>query len=57
MVGGIVEDAPVFDRASLTRDRSYSGPALVEEPTATTLVLPGQRLNVDPFGSLAIEEA
>ena len=56
IVGGIVEEAPVFDRASLTQEQSYSGPALVEEPTATTLVLPGQRLNVDPFGSLVIEE-
>jgi N-methylhydantoinase A len=57
IIEGIVEDAPVFDRASLTPDQSYSGPALVEEPTATTLVLPGQRLSVDPFGSLVIEEA
>jgi N-methylhydantoinase A len=57
MVGGIVEDAAVFDRASLMQDRCYSGPTLVEEPTATTLVLPGQRLSVDRFGSLVIEEA
>ena len=57
MVGGIVEDAVVFDRASLMQDRCYSGPALVEEPTATTLILPGQKLSVDRFGSLVIEEA
>ena len=57
IIEGIVEDAPVFDRASLTPDQSYAGPALIEEPTATTLVLPGQRVKVDALGSLVIEEA
>jgi N-methylhydantoinase A len=57
IIEGVVEDAPVFDRAALTPGQPYPGPALVEEPTATTLVLPGQRLSVDPFGSLVIEEA
>jgi N-methylhydantoinase A len=31
MVGGIVEDAVVFDRASLMQDRCYSGPALTAD--------------------------
>jgi N-methylhydantoinase A len=57
IIEGFVEDAPVFDRASLLPGQSYPGPALVEEPTATTLVLQGQRLSVDAFGSLVIEEA
>ena len=33
---------------------SSTGPAIVSEPTATTVVPPGATLRVDPFGSLVI---
>jgi len=33
-----------------------SGPLIVEEPAATTVVFPGQRLSVDEYGFLHIEE-
>lgn len=56
LIGGVVHDALVLDRASLSPELSYDGPVLVEEPTATTLVLPGQRCRADKFGNLVIEE-
>ena len=56
LTGGLIYDALVLDRASLSPELSYAGPALVEEPTATTLVLPGQHCRADAFGNLVIEE-
>lgn len=46
----------VFERDRLPAGASFEGPALVEEPTTTTLVLAGQRVVVDRFGLLLIEE-
>ena len=34
---------------------SVDGPAIVAEPTATTVVPPGATLRVDPFGSLVVQ--
>jgi N-methylhydantoinase A len=48
--------AEVYDRTLLGAGAELSGPAIVEEHAATTLVLPGQRLRVEEFGSLIIEE-
>ena len=33
---------------------SAAGPLVIEEPTTTTLVHPGQTLDVDDFGNLVI---
>jgi len=33
-----------------------SGPCVIEEPAATTLVLPGQAVHRDDLGNLLIEE-
>ena len=55
--GGAVLRAAVFDRARLPAGARLDGPALIEEPTSTTLVLPGQTLAVDRHGLLLIEEA
>ena len=49
--------AEVYDRDLLPPGTMLPGPVLVEEPTATTLVLPGQTASVDRFGLLLIEEA
>ncbi len=48
--------ATVYDRDRLPAGASFSGPALIEEATATTAVLPGQRVTIDRFGLLLIEE-
>ena len=49
--------ARVYDRDRLPPGTVLDGPVLIEEPTATTLVLPGQRVRIDRFGLLLIEEA
>jgi N-methylhydantoinase A len=47
---------PVYDRDALPPNAALAGPALVEEATATTVVLPGQALHVDSYGLLVIQE-
>jgi N-methylhydantoinase A len=48
--------APVYDRDRLPGGTRFAGPALVEEATATTVVLAGQTVTVDQFGLILIEE-
>lgn len=48
--------ANVYDRERLPPGAVLDGPVLIEEATATTMVLPGQRASVDRFGLIAIEE-
>lgn len=45
---------PVFDRASLPAGARLRGPAIVEETSATTLVLPGDEAHMHASGSLVI---
>jgi len=47
--------AAVYERASLGADDSFEGPAVIEEPTATTLLHPDHALTVDPYGNLFIK--
>ena len=44
----------VYERGDLPIGFSARGPLVVEEPTTTTLVHPGQLLEVDDFGNLVI---
>lgn len=44
-----------FARAALRAGNRIDGPALIEEHAATTVLLPGDRLEVDAFGNLVIE--
>jgi N-methylhydantoinase A len=44
----------IYDRRRLRAGNRLAGPAIVEEPTATTLVGPSQQLTVDEFGDLVI---
>jgi N-methylhydantoinase A len=52
--GGWV-DTPTYQRERLLAGNRIDGPALVEEYASTTVVLPGDRLEVDRFGNLVIE--
>jgi N-methylhydantoinase A len=52
--GAQYEDTPVYDRASLPSGGRVNGPAVVEEFGSTTVVFPGQYLEVDPHGILVI---
>ncbi len=52
--GGYV-DTPTYHRARLEAGNRIVGPALIEEHASTTVVHPGDRLEVDAFGDLVIE--
>jgi N-methylhydantoinase A len=47
-------DTPVFDRALLPPAGRIDGPAVIEEFGSTTVVFPGQSIEVDPHGILVI---
>jgi len=47
---------PTYERDLLPIGATVSGPLIVEEPAATTVVFPDQRLSVDEYGFLQIEE-
>lgn len=50
-----VHETPVYERDELPAGFAASGPLLVEEMSSTTLVHPGQRLEVDSFGNLVVQ--
>ena len=47
---------PVYRRDELRAGHALAGPAIVEESASVTVVEPGQRLTVDPWGHLLIAE-
>ena len=47
-------DAPVYDRYALAPGQAIAGPAIVEERESTTVVPPGDDLEVDAQGNLRI---
>lgn len=53
---GAPREIPVLVRAELGR-QEVAGPCVIEEPAATTLVLPGQAARQDEAGNLILEEA
>jgi N-methylhydantoinase A len=46
---------PTFARAALRAGNRIDGPSLIEEHASTTVLLPGDRLEVDAYGNLIIE--
>jgi N-methylhydantoinase A len=48
---------PVYDREKLQSGNRISGPAIVEQMDATTLVLPGMSGRVEPYMNLILEAA
>jgi N-methylhydantoinase A len=51
---GGFRETPTFARAHLLAGNRITGPALVEEHASTTVVHPGDKLEVDPWGNLVI---
>jgi N-methylhydantoinase A len=47
---------PVYDRERLRPGHRLTGPAIIEQMDATTLVLPGQHARVDGFGNLILDD-
>jgi N-methylhydantoinase A/oxoprolinase/acetone carboxylase beta subunit len=54
--GGYVA-TEVIDRQALAHRGSISGPAIIEDPDCTAIVLPGQAARISPAGNLRIEVA
>jgi N-methylhydantoinase A len=49
-------ETPIYERAALPAGHRIDGPAVIEEFGSTTVVWPGQWLEVDPHGILLIRE-
>ncbi|MBW1596152.1 hydantoinase/oxoprolinase family protein [Streptomyces sp. JJ38] len=52
--GGREHATRIVARDGLRPGHTFAGPAVVTEPTATTVVPPGHRVHMDAFGSLVI---
>jgi N-methylhydantoinase A len=52
--GGIEHETPVLLRDRLQPDRTYDGPAVIEEDSSTTVVPPGHRARIDEHGNMLI---
>jgi N-methylhydantoinase A len=48
-------ESRIYERERLGAGAELEGPAVIEEPAASTVVFPGQRLRVDDFGNLVVE--
>ena len=44
----------VYDRGGLHPGAAFAGPAIVEEPSATTIIDEGAAVEVDAYGSLVV---
>jgi N-methylhydantoinase A len=53
---GAWTDTPIYDRARLPAGHRLDGPAVIEEFGSTTVVWPGQWLEVDPHGIMLVRE-
>ncbi|HEX6376703.1 MAG TPA: hydantoinase B/oxoprolinase family protein [Allosphingosinicella sp.] len=55
--GKLGEEFPLYDRAELNPGALIPGPALIIDPSATTVVEPGWQAEVDPLGNLILTRA
>jgi len=54
---GAFRGTPIYDRATLPPGFRLAGPAVIEEFGSTTVVFPGQQLDVDDHGILIVRAA
>lgn len=47
-------ETPIYQRALLPTQQAFPGPAIVEEMSSTTVILPGQTARRDDYGNLII---
>lgn len=47
-------ETPVYERERLPVGQTFQGPAIIEEKTSTTLVMPGDIFQVDRFGNIIL---
>jgi N-methylhydantoinase A len=50
-------ECPVFQRETLAAGQRFAGPAIIVETGSTTVVLPGDNVEVDGFGNIIIRVA
>lgn len=50
-------DTPIYWRGDLPAGIGLVGPAIINEMSATTLVLPSQTVRVDAYGNLILRTA
>jgi N-methylhydantoinase A len=48
-------ESTIYERGRLGAGAEIDGPAVVEEPAASTVVFPGQTLRVDEYGNLVVD--
>ena len=48
-------DMPVYDGAVLGARATLKGPALIEQPTTSILILEGQNATIDDYGNMIVE--
>lgn len=48
-------ETPVYERSALPVNQSLSGPAIIDEMSSTTVVLPGQHAIVDDAGNIIVQ--
>jgi 5-oxoprolinase (ATP-hydrolysing) len=56
-MAGDERDTPLYDRDALSPGASLSGPAIIKETNATTIVEPGWRASVDAHRNLILERS
>jgi N-methylhydantoinase A len=54
---GCWQEAAIFDRLALPAGAEIRGPAILEQPDATTVIDPGLLARVDPFGNVIVTPA
>lgn len=47
-------DTPIYRRGDLPAETDFSGPAIINEMSATSLILPGQAVRADRWGNLIV---
>ena len=48
-------DTPIYDRAKLGAGAIIDGPAIIEQLDSTTVILPGQKAEIERYGNIIIE--
>jgi N-methylhydantoinase A len=54
-LGGRFIKCPIYERSELLWGNTIPGPAIIEEPQHTTIIMPGQTMTVDKWGNLIID--
>jgi N-methylhydantoinase A len=53
-ISGGYEEIPIYNRTLFGAGFDLTGPAILEDPTATIIVLHEQKASVDKFGNVVI---